>query len=84
MHFSIIAIAIALAGAAIAAPVPEENSAPEIVNVGDIVIAKRDPSPEENIGVSSGGGVVVAGILKRQVAEADLLPGLVEVGPVHV
>lgn len=82
MQFSIISIALALAAAAVAAPVPEDNSTPEIVNVGDIVTAKRDPSPEENIGVGSGGGVVIGGILKRQ--EVDLFPGLVEVGGVHV
>ncbi|KAJ5289057.1 hypothetical protein N7478_002087 [Penicillium angulare] len=81
MHFSIITIAISLAASAMAAPVPSND---EIVNVGDIVAIKRDPIPEENIDVLPG-GVAVGGILKRDaIAEDDLLPGLVDLGPVHV
>lgn len=81
MQFSIITIVISLAASVMAAPVPSNE---EIVNVGDIVAVKRDPTPQGDLDILPG-GVSIGSVLKRDsIAEGDLLPGLVDLGPVHV
>ncbi|KAJ5703840.1 hypothetical protein N7493_010978 [Penicillium malachiteum] len=84
MQYSIFALVISLAATNIAAPAPKDE---EIVNVGDIIAAKRDPTPEENVGVSSPGnsGITVGSILKRgEATEDNILPDILQVAPVNI
>ncbi|KAJ6031099.1 hypothetical protein N7540_001831 [Penicillium herquei] len=82
MQYSIFALVIFLAVTIIAAPAPKDE---EIVNAGDIIAAKRDPAPEENVGVSSPGGVTVDSILKREeTTENNILPDILQVAPVNI